>query len=72
MTKGASGSSEAKRPASLSGWVIETHIQPPDRSTRAASATAPGMSSMSIRELYATTRSNELFANGREDAFPRT
>jgi hypothetical protein len=49
--EGASGSVDWKRPASATGWVTQTHSGRPGCRTRAASATAAGMSSTSIREL---------------------
>ena len=59
-------------PAALIGWTTARHSRPPGTRTRAASRTAPAMSSMSISDRKATTRSNEPSAYGSAAASARS
>jgi hypothetical protein len=71
ITKGAPASRLSNDPAVLMGWGIAVHSRPDRPSTRAISATARGMSSMSCRHVYATARSKASSRNGSASASAR-
>ncbi len=69
---GAAPSRPSKQPAELTGCGMARHSRPPRSMTRADSATASGIWSMSCRHMYATTRSNASSRNGSAAASATT